>query len=200
MIATLPDYVDSQVRRYFDQELSGIAEAASALGYALDRFHLPEWPMPATVLADDRRRRHEIEPGAIIFRSVSGPQSRWLVVLVALETPTAGLHTRAFRSALALNAEWRRQTETAQASEKPEPLRILGPAFSGTATSLKATLCGADTSWPVTVVSGAPRMPATRRFSPPPAANRVAAPPSRLRRPSVTTTTFRPHCTTTSWR
>jgi hypothetical protein len=143
LVATLPDYVDSHTSRLFDLSLSGVQRAATALGYTLDRFYLPDWDPRDTRVRP--RAKHEREPGAVLFRR--GHQL--LLVLIVTETPTGGLHLDAFAAATELVTAWRRAgcsrddcaSEIArQACCTGEPLPIVGPTFSGTAVSLRLAL------------------------------------------------------------
>lgn len=153
MIATLPDYVDSQTRRLFDSGMAGVQSAAYALGYSLVSFHLPDWN-PAD--ASGTRTRHEVEPGALLFRRVERTPGQTpdkiehlLLVLIVAETPTFGVHRRAFMTAVELFAAWRaaaagstacRAVISSTCSNEPSTLKILGPFFSGTTASLAQEL------------------------------------------------------------
>ena len=144
ILATVPDYVDSNTAWMADEILGAMQAAVGHDGYVLDRFDLPEVPRvspsdagegtsqsgggahDADTEADRKspatpRRLHETEPGILIFRA----DDAWLVILTALETATSGLHVSAFDSAARFIADWQR----AQHAE-PE-LRIMGPTFSG---------------------------------------------------------------------
>lgn len=86
VIASLPDYVDSHVKRLFDPAVAGIQQAAARLGYTLERFVLPgassveQQKHEDEHEAEDKRRTeaeqrdHEAEPGAILFRLVENQQ------------------------------------------------------------------------------------------------------------------------------
>jgi hypothetical protein len=128
VIATMPDYVDSYSAWIFDRNLDGIQRAAGALRYVLDRFHLPDWD-PDAPSGKVRGGRHEVEPGVILYRGFDRDRKveRLLLVLMPLETATAGIQKRAFLSAAALAHEMAPR----------EPLRVLGPSFSGSSLSLR---------------------------------------------------------------
>jgi hypothetical protein len=128
LIATLPDYVDSNSAWMFDPSLDALQRAAGVTGYVVERFHLPDRDgagetRGATPLA------HEVEPAAVLFRRINDPR-QLLMILVPLETATAGVHRQALLSALALASGW----------GPPDVLRILGPTFSGSTPSLRRFL------------------------------------------------------------
>jgi hypothetical protein len=94
-----------------------------------------------------RGRRHERQPGTILFRidrqagapgQPAAPQEL-LLLLVVGETPTWGIQQAAL--ATSLNIAWsldvRRNSDDA---EREATIRILGPTFSGTADSLARVL------------------------------------------------------------
>ena len=133
LVATVPDGVDSYAGWSFDPATDAIRRAAERAGYVMDRFFLPDWSNRGSGSA--LGRTHEEQPGAILLRGRSeenGPQAL-LVILLALETPTAGVHSIAMDRALRLAGWWR------GAGAYPE-LRILGPYYSGTTSSLQRSL------------------------------------------------------------
>jgi hypothetical protein len=158
LLATVPDYVDSNTAWMADEIIGAIQAAMHHQGYVLDRFWLPDLPRAisatrvtpetdrgtdATSLADPgptgtetsavpaARRSHESQPGVLIFRAEGG----WYVVLIALETATSGLHTRAFENAGRFIAQWQRLTNDAL-----KELRVVGPTFSGSVDFMTASL------------------------------------------------------------
>lgn len=157
IVATVPDYVDSNAGWFADQSLTAIQSAMSRAGYLLDRFRLIDWSRnaagPENPVANDSRL-HERQPGALIFRRVEGKRIALQVVLLALETPTSGVHRSALRNAIRFVRAWNR-CEGRQA----QPLKVLGPTFSGSTASLALTLGnpedGFTESFPtIAVVSG----------------------------------------------
>ncbi len=150
IIATLPDYVDSQTRRLFDTGLSGVQKAAFSMSYSLDRFHLPESISGGTGGHGD----HEVGPGAVLFRQ----GNKRLLVLIVTEMATSGLHRGAFQSAVEFVAAWhaasdgRRKCEAgpgaAPVRDADLTLKILGPFFSGTTPSLHQALQSLDRQSP----------------------------------------------------
>jgi hypothetical protein len=147
IVATIPDYVDSNSGWIADQDLAAIQSGMAQENYLFDRVRLVDWSRasagPAAVLSASRL--HERQPGAIIFRKVKEtdppPEQkdeadiRLQVVLTVLETPTAGVHQVALRNSLWFLRAWNARSGVA----KPQ-LRVLGPNFSGSTVSLAAVL------------------------------------------------------------
>jgi hypothetical protein len=150
LVATLPDYVDSNSGWNFDPSLDAVQRAAGVAGYALDRFYLPDWtPTSADEAAPASGRRHEVEPGLVLFRHVDErtADTKILAVFIVAETPTSGIHEQAFLTAAGIVAAWH--------AEDGYALRVLGPTFSGSAPSLRRAI--------QTFLDVAPRRPATVR-------------------------------------
>jgi hypothetical protein len=131
VIALVPDPADSSFDYTFDRELEAIRNAVADEGYLADRFHLP-WK--AAFASSEKSERDDddrgvnpshTEPGAMLFRRDGGREL--LLVLLVGETPTDGVHHAALASALELVAPGKRCSE---------PIRVLGPTYSGTVTSL----------------------------------------------------------------
>ena len=160
MIATIPDYVDSNSGWMADEVLGAIQAAMGRANFVLDRFRLIDW-LPADESHPDRvneSKQHERQPGALVFRKVrpnaanSGKQIRLQVVLLVLETPTAGVHRVALKNAMTFVSRWndamRVAMEPATDEERsPIPhgeqspiLRLVAPVFSGSMPSLALEL------------------------------------------------------------
>lgn len=129
LIALVPDPVESHFQLMFDNSLSSLIRAFGAQRFTIDRFHL-NWKAqtgPDTVK----------EPSAILFRRPSllpqnGEDMNDLVLLMLVgETPTAGVNRPALHAAL---KHAKTHAPTGQ------PCRILGPLFSGAASSLRREL------------------------------------------------------------
>ena len=175
LIAMLPDYIDSQTRRLFDSSLTGIQQAAGALGYTLDRFHLPGWSAHDQAAAKTAAA-HDSEPGALLFRYTPKEDARasdkpgtardhdkFLVVLIVTEMPTLGVHRNALRSSVAVIDAWRIATNRRTieqgvhvAGDEGATLNILGPFFSGSVPSLSDAL--------QSLIDYAPRQPRSVRI------------------------------------
>jgi hypothetical protein len=157
LIATIPDYVDSNSDWMADQSLAAMQAAMSTADFALDRFRLIDWSHDEAAAdaatSTGHTHLHERQPGALIFRQAQSSSSGLClrVVLLVLESATAGVHKRAFTNAARLAAEWD------EASGRPRgTLRIVGPTFSGSAVSIAMALrdLPADRFAGVRVVSG----------------------------------------------
>ena len=140
IVATVPDYVDSNSGWVADQSLAAIQSAMSRSKYLLDRFRLIDWtrrdPRSDNPVASDSRV-HERQPGALILRRRDGEAIKLEVVLLALETPTSGVHRPALRNAIRFIRAWNRCTGV---NDQERDLRVLGPTFSGSSLSLALTL------------------------------------------------------------
>jgi hypothetical protein len=139
LIATVPDPIDSPFGSAFDHVVEAIQRAVERKdGYILDRTWLP-WeldkrakPKPGDDPLDVPTLR-ESQPGVLLFRhgtdkarNVDRPGL--CVVFLVGETPIGGMHKKAFTSCLRILAE------TGHPVEKP--VRVVGPFFSGSQTSL----------------------------------------------------------------
>jgi hypothetical protein len=163
LVALVPDPEESGHTDYFDAVLEGIEDAAAREGsvdfwnidnpdprrYVRDRYWLP-W---SSHDPDKRKRqcwRHV--PGVIIYRPVKGAPEPALAVLLVGETPTWGVRAQVLRAALerADNSLFDPAPPAAAPTDPPAPnpagrarkrwYRILGPTFSGTAPSLRASI------------------------------------------------------------
>jgi hypothetical protein len=175
VIATVPDPIDSHARWTFDRYVDSIRRGVEQCEFVLDRFGPQHWwPQPsrsgaaagesssapghanqpagevATATAKDRHR-HEHEPGVVLFRKRSAVnEGRLLVLLLVTETATEGVRPGALLSALDV---------AARLDGSHAPLRLLGPSFSGSVSSLELALsawtgsCAGD-ACSVRIVSG----------------------------------------------
>ena len=172
LIATIPDYADSNSGWMADSVLSGIQHAMSRGGYSLDRFRLVDWsPTEARPnVAATESRAHERQPGALIFRRVQlsnntgqdvhASITEFYVVLLAPETATAGIHAVALRNAVEFVGRWNRKSNDAGW------LQIVGPTFSGSVPSLAQVVGSEGTKYfpasKIIVISGAANADANR--------------------------------------
>lgn len=140
LIATIPDPKESRLDHLFDGNLGGIQRALEAAGYVLDQHWLPWERMPPTP-ATQAATRHLQEPGVLIFRNNENSGGSVLALFLAGETPTYGIHKQAFQNAL-LQIEQLLALPGVKFKEgKPSnQVRVLGPTFSGSATSLALAL------------------------------------------------------------
>jgi hypothetical protein len=160
LVATVPDGFDSYIGWTLDPALDAIRRAAEAQRYVMDRFFLPDWSAqrPAGAIVG---QLHEEQPGVMLFRdqiggancngavtAISAPGARdtvnpsacvrsLLAVLLTFETPTGGIPGPALDKALRLASWWRGPGSFRQDGDAARrELRILGPYYSGSATSL----------------------------------------------------------------
>lgn len=137
LIATVPDPIDSSFGYAFDQVVDAVQRAVEKKdGYILDRCWLP-WDFDKKAKpksGDPPSKLHETIPGMLLFRhgkdkSRNISQPGLCVVFLVGETPMGGIHKQAFREALNLMRK----------VGHPEslPVRVIGPYFSGSQTSLQ---------------------------------------------------------------
>ena len=151
LLATVPDPIDSRLPNFFDSFVESIASAAEASGYTLDRFAFPWTEAVETGQKSQplwRQTIYDSNPGLILFRNPR--QHQLLLVFVVGETPTTGIHKQALFSALDQmaqfypwdphHAELPPEFPTVKSLSSSGALRIMGPAFSGSAVSLRFVL------------------------------------------------------------
>ncbi len=144
LIATIPDYVDSNSAWKADQIVGAIQSALGQSGFVLDRFRLIDWSRadsrPDAAVANESRL-HEKQPSALIFRQIGGDSGRvkitLQVVLLVLETPTGGIHRPAMLNALKFINRWGEDTAP---DRRAQDIKIIGPTFSGSTLSLAKVL------------------------------------------------------------
>lgn len=143
LIAFVPDPIDSGDMTAFDATLEMIIRAAAdsqSSGWLLDR---QQTPWEGVLRAGEARpTRHHEEPGLLLFRHkdyLHDKQSRrLLLVFLVGETPTAGIHKSAVWKSLNLIAHI--DALRRPAPKPDEPIRLLGPAYSGSAVSIAEAL------------------------------------------------------------
>ncbi len=144
LIATIPDPEQSRLPYYFDAFLDAMQRAIEIKGYVQDRSKLP-WRKERSTSesaagAEKKSPKEEKEaleatPGIILFRSpekAEGEKIKLLALYLIGESPTSGIHKEAMKKAL---------QEIHDFHNNPgQEFRILGPAFSGSATSLSLAI------------------------------------------------------------
>jgi hypothetical protein len=137
IVASIPDYVDSSSGWLADPELAAIQSGMTHSQYIFDRVKLVDWSRTAlgSPTAMSSSRLHERQPGTLTFRRVDSNEVQLQVVLLVLETPTAGVHETALRNSLSFVRTW-----NACSGLGRDALRVLGPAFSGSTVSLASVL------------------------------------------------------------
>ena len=126
VIALVPDPIDTRIAYRFDETVEAIQTGAQDARYILDRFWLP-WPTKSGA----RDETFRSIPGVIVFRRGPSTSGDPLVVLLVGETPTAGVHGKAFDEAIA---------QARRLDPDAEDVRIVGPNFSGSVRSLQTAL------------------------------------------------------------
>ncbi len=131
LIATVTDPLDSHDGWTFDPRMDSIMRAIEASGFLLDRSYVP-WRY-----APDRKPGAKADRapdatrfGLILFRRPVG--RRLLRLYVVGETPTWGINRDAFAAVIARLKH--------ELPAKTKKIRILGPAYSGSALSLHLAL------------------------------------------------------------
>jgi hypothetical protein len=183
LLATVPDPVDSGFDYVFDQVVEAMQRALETEDFVIDRSWLP-WRRPAPGTVGGRPSRlQERHPGLLLFRRSPRPKPalgagivglaasplgqgpvlaafalipgsangkvELLALLLVGETPTAGIHKVAFANAV-------RVLRCCQdEGQKGEPIRVLGPSFSGSHASLAAALKEIRTKPPAPCDQGA---------------------------------------------
>ncbi len=140
LIVTVPDPVDSSFGEGFDATVSAVGAALAAVGYASGEYSLPWLDHPSAGGDKSGAEGRDAPssrciPGILVFRrgasDAGDKRSDVVLVLLVGETPAWGVHVNALGQAL---------TFAAKSGAPGERVRILGPSFSGSAASLRATL------------------------------------------------------------
>jgi hypothetical protein len=144
-IALVPNPVSTHLPLLFDRIVEATQQAAQDDGYSYDASWFP-WDsvsesyssLSDKLAAEELEKIRQAQPGVIVFRGPleddkSPPYQRGLVIFLAAEQPTGGVSDDELENAIA----WIRGFESADAEQ---PLRILGPTFSGSLPSLRRVL------------------------------------------------------------
>ena len=136
VIALVADPVDSGLAYYFDATLEGLEAAAGDVraggGWVRDRFFLP-WK----ALNAEGKPRSELfacrksVPGLLLYRRSVGASTEGLAVFLVGETPTWGIDQPVLADAI---------QRVKELGARDARIDILGPTFSGTASSLSSVL------------------------------------------------------------
>lgn len=140
LIATVPDPVDSPYGHAFDQVVDAIQRAVEKKdGYVLDRCWLP-WELDKKAKpkpGDPPSNLRETKPGILLFRhgrdrtrKVNTPGL--CVVFLVGERPLGGIHKQALYESLRIMTD--------VGHPEAVPVRVLGPYFTGSQTSLQFAL------------------------------------------------------------
>jgi len=141
-IATVPNPVSTHLPLLFDRTVESIQQAAQDESYSYDDSWFP-WEAAAKdyallgdqQAAEELRKIQQDQPGVMVFRqglvqeTDGRPYDRGLIVFLVGEKPTGGISDSQFHNALAWIARL-------GGISNAQPLRILGPTFSGSLPSL----------------------------------------------------------------
>jgi hypothetical protein len=137
-IVLAPDPVHTHLSLFFDRTVDAVQQGAQQAGWIFDRATMP-WDSQEHPESTDFRIRalqkqdkddQERWPGLMIFRPSNSDQQKLdttLFVFVVAETPTGGVNKTEFQTAVKL---------IKKAGNADDPLRIIGPTFSGSLYSL----------------------------------------------------------------
>jgi hypothetical protein len=148
-IATVPDPSEPELRYNFDTVVQSLrlgVEAPTESGqYLRDATWLP-WGdrFAPSSKGEESEACRLTTPAMMTFRSSTGPR-RLMVLLLVGETPVEGIHQRAMRTALDV---------VKRLSPDATELQLIGPTFSGSATSLRLALDRSNLKVPVRMISG----------------------------------------------
>ena len=141
LIATLPDPFDSHLDWSFDADLEAIRRAFETSDYVVDRFWLPGLrdSLPAGPGGRPVALR-EVRPGVMLFRGTQRDSQRLRILYLVPELPTRGVYKDALWAALEERRALLRGSSLPLRPVTADPIRIIGPTFSGTALSLRLVL------------------------------------------------------------
>jgi hypothetical protein len=136
VVATVPDPVESHLDWLFDAEIDALRRAYERSGCLMDGFSLP-WNARQRGSPDEMAALDESGPGVFLFRGYGSGAKRLEICYMVGEEPTRGVHKRAFREALGERDKLRAMVEHDGTADS---LRVLGPTFSGSSSSLRRLL------------------------------------------------------------
>ena len=159
LIATVPDPIESKFASEFDSVIDGIQRGFEAMGSLLRVSRLP-WSHKKGKSAgmSDSAKPDRDHPGVLLFqkpRSENGEAQVITIVCLVGESPISGIHKSAMTNALkarecliesidkAHHAGDEKERQAAQIAirwDKDASIKIIAPYFSGSQTSLIATL------------------------------------------------------------
>jgi hypothetical protein len=141
-VAIVPNPVQTHLPLMFDRQINAIQTAAQDTGFSYDGSWFPWYHSDKgyNTLADQeaavqQESQLQSQPGIMVFRrnisaSDSGdPFENGLVVFVVAEQPTGGISDAQFEHAI----QW---ITALRGKIPPDPLRVIGPTFSGSLASV----------------------------------------------------------------
>ena len=151
MLAVLPDPVHSHLALRFDRNVDAIQNSLQDLGWTYDGAWMP-WEDNAheetgtfeqRMTSEETRNAFQYGPGVMLFRN-EGEGTRPLVLLTVGDTPTAGVNARQFRRAMSVYKRltgWDAYFAGAPGNaDNYWTLSVLGPSYSGSASSMRLLL------------------------------------------------------------
>jgi hypothetical protein len=143
LIATVPDPYDSHLDWSFDADVEAIRRALETAGYVTDRFWFPG-ARDSTVWDSTKGYvpTREVRPGVMLLRRAAPDADTLLLLYLVPELPTRGLYKEALRTALEERFELQRHHDLPLRADTTDPIRIIGPTFSGSALSLQLAIRG----------------------------------------------------------
>lgn len=161
LFATVPHPIETHLAADFDENIAALQQAIQDSGYLFDASWIP-WEFPIAydrfndnLTQKDASKFQDGFPGILTFRSRAAeeaaatnstalaqldPYARGLIVLLIAEKPTAGLETLQIDKALEILAQNKIPVTS--------PIRIAGPAYSGSLPSLGPSLLKLHQSFP----------------------------------------------------
>jgi hypothetical protein len=144
MIAIAPDPVNTHMALLFDRSVEALQLAAESKNYVVDRYWLPWDASPQPVWNDyesyqtglNDQEEKEKQPGLLLFRwngDVNTGAAKVLYVFVVSDTATAGVNGEQFKRAVQYQHD---VCGHGAGCSRPDPIRIMGPTFSGSLASL----------------------------------------------------------------
>jgi hypothetical protein len=143
LIATVPDPYDSHMDWSFDAMVEAIRRALETAGFVTDRFWFPgardstDWGAAKT-----RVLTREVRPAVMLLRQTALHADTLLLLYLVPELPTRGIYKAALRTALEERFALQRHHDLPLRSDLADPIRIIGPTFSGSAVSLQLVVRG----------------------------------------------------------
>ncbi len=124
VVASIPDPTGTNLGYFADRSLESLTRAFAVSGWNFDSAHMP-WIDPGAANGKWLERSPaDEEPGVVIYRR----DDKLRLVFLVGEAPSSGLNTRVLRKAFYYSL--------ALANPSACKGRLIGPAFSGSATSL----------------------------------------------------------------
>jgi hypothetical protein len=150
IVAIVPDPMHTHLALIFDRSIEAVQQSAQRSKYIFDRAYMPwnnrDHPESTDFRIGLQEKSYETckeeIPGLMIFRAMENEEAAHglLFVFIVGEKPTSGPNRKQFRNALRfiqVISDGREHIGTLS-----QPLRILGPTFSGSLDSLAQLLNG----------------------------------------------------------